>query len=134
MPHKRTKFGHGTFWPSNKMHDAIPFPEIPKKPVMPVDPKSLDPKLNDRYKADMLEYKEALKKYREEQINYNTSIAIKPSPTFHHLYVMYNKANIINMHRFNSYIEADIPKETKLRKELYKLEIESKKTIKNEKK
>lgn len=55
---KSTKFGYGTFWPSNMMHDAIEFPEKYNKIVKEKKPVRLD------YKTEK-EYQDALKEYKD---------------------------------------------------------------------
>jgi hypothetical protein len=85
---KTTKFGYGTFWPSNNMHNAIPFPEKPKVPSAPVE---ADYKDNLKFKADEKKYKEDLEKFERDNLDYKISMQIKPNATFHHLYSRYAK-------------------------------------------
>ncbi|OXA86005.1 polymorphic toxin type 23 domain-containing protein [Flavobacterium hercynium] len=55
---KSTKFGYGTFWPSNMMHDAIEFPEKHNKIVKENKP------VRSAYKTEK-EYQDALKEYKD---------------------------------------------------------------------
>src|SRR5690606_18250214 len=81
-----TKFGYGTFWPSNKMHDTIAFPSVPKEPKMPTEPlDNSNEKLNKKYNEDKIQYKKDLSVYERDKKNYETSVNLKTSPTFHHL-------------------------------------------------
>ncbi|MET3047219.1 hypothetical protein [Flavobacterium covae] len=131
-----TKFGYGTFWPSNNMHDAIPYPEMPKEPKEPLRSNYKNDKEFDDAKN---QYNSDFKKYEKDIFNFNMSTSqLENSPTkhkpivedkttgqyyiartFHHLFVVYKKDNKIDYERLFKYLQADIPqKETQ---EFYKL-------------
>lgn len=104
----RTKFGFGTFWPSNNMHNAIDFPEEPKRPKEPIE-KNYNNK--EKYEKAIKKFKEDLHKYEEDMINYKITLRIKPNSTFHHLYVVYKEdSKKPDFDRLKKYLEADIPK------------------------
>jgi hypothetical protein len=69
-----TKFGYGTFWPSNNMHDAIAFPEKPKEPIKPKKPlDNTNERLNRKYGEDKKQYEKDLIKYEKDLFNFNMS-------------------------------------------------------------
>ena len=116
---KTTKFGYGTFWPSNLMHDNIPFPDTPIEPFAPVES---DYKDKLKFKAAKVEYEKALAKYEIDKRNYEISMQIKPNTTFHHLYLVYDASNRPILERIKKYMDADIPSNAKLLEEFYELE------------
>jgi hypothetical protein len=116
---KTTKFGYGTFWPSNLMHDNIPFPD---KPIEPIAPVRRDYKDELKFKAAEVEYEKALAKYKRDKMDYKISMQLKPNATFHHLYLVYDGSNRIIPQRLSQYMNADIPIEAKLRQEFLELE------------
>ncbi|WP_407405829.1 hypothetical protein [Chryseobacterium sp.] len=125
VDNKFEKFGYGTFWPSNNMHNAISFPSEPKKPKEPI---RTDYKDDENFKRDQKEYKNVLSKYEEEMINYNISLKLKPNSTFHHLFVVYKEGlKEPDYDRVKKYFEADIPQ--KELQEFYKIELENEKKI-----
>jgi hypothetical protein len=130
-----TKFGYGTFWPSNMMHDTIKFPTIPKEPKIPTEPSdSSNEKLNNKYKEDKIQYEKDLSIYERDLRNYNDSKDLKRNTYFHHLFVVYgenSKSPILE--RVKTYLDADIPEKTKLLQEFYKLEEENKNKLIDEK-
>jgi hypothetical protein len=117
-----TRFGYGTFWPTNAMHDTIAFPEVPKEPTKPVKPNSLDIELNNKYNVNLKQYNIDLEIYNRDKINYNVSTQIKFNPTFHHLYVVFNKDNKIDLERLKKYLYAGQSEQGKVLKEYYLLE------------
>ena len=117
----RTKFGYGTFWPSNNMHNAIDFPSEPKKPKEP-----LESDYKDRSKFDeaRIQYKKDMDKYYERLTDYKISVRLKPNSTFHHLFVVYSEGSRKpNFNRLKKYFEADIP--NKELQNFYRLESEN---------
>ncbi|WP_310556068.1 polymorphic toxin type 23 domain-containing protein [Flavobacterium sp.] len=119
-----TKFGYGTFWPSNKMHNAIPFPDVPKEPKKPTKPfDDTNDRLNKKYNEDKIQYEIDLKKYEEDVLLYQMSINMKANPTFHHLYLVYKEGSKeVNLQRLKTYTDATLPSKTKLLQEFYELE------------
>lgn len=114
----KTKFGFGTFWPTNAMHDSIAFPEKPKEPK-----KTLRIDFQDDNKFnDIKKYSEDLESYNQNLINYNISIQLKSKPTFHHLYVVYDMNNNVSLERLKKYLYAGQSEQGKLLKEFYLLE------------
>jgi len=123
-----TKFGYGTFWPSNKMHNSIAFPTEPKEPKKPI---KSDYKNIDKYDKDKIDYDEALINYGRDKQNYEISMRLKSSPTFHHLFVVYKEdSKKPDLERLKTYLDADIPTKAKLLQEFYKLEEDNKNKLK----
>jgi hypothetical protein len=118
-----TRFGYRTFWPTNAMHDSISFPEVPKEPKKP----ETEAILTKKNKADLKQYNIDLETYKRNKINYDVSTQIKLNPTFHHLYVVYNKDNKIDLERLKKYLYAGQSEQGKLLKEFYILEENNKK-------
>lgn len=119
----RTKFGYGTFWPSNNMHNAINFPEEPKKPK---EPQRTSFKSDEKFKLAQEEYRKSILKYENDMVNYKISFNLKPNSTFHHLFVVYKEGSRKpNFERLEKYLEADVPK--KELQEFYKIEFENEK-------
>jgi len=116
----QTRYGYGTFWPSNRMHDAITFPIEPKKPEEP-DRKKYDSEFIFREKY--AEYEKKLESYNKEEINYKTSIQLKAKPTFHHLYVVYDLENKVDLERLKQYLYAGQLEKGKLLKQFYELDL-----------
>ncbi|AYN04686.1 hypothetical protein [Flavobacterium sp. 140616W15] len=115
-----TKFGYGTFWPSNKMHDTIKFPTIPKEPKMPI---RRDYKNDETYYEDNVQYEKDRIQYERDLENYNQSKDLKRNPTFHHLFVVYKEnSKESDLERVRTYLDAGIPEKTKLLQEFYKIE------------
>lgn len=127
----RTKFGYGTFWPSNNMHNAISFPSEPKKPKEPIEKKY---KTQEKFNEAQKQYQKDLSNYEEEMINYKISLRLKPLSTFHHLFVTYKEGSRNpDFERVKKYLEADIPE--KELQEFLRLEYENQNKInENEKK
>ncbi|ELY2018347.1 hypothetical protein SL053_002268 [Flavobacterium psychrophilum] len=148
-----TNFGYGTFWPSNKMHDTIAFPEKPKEPKEPIKPiDNTNEKLSIKYEEEKKEYEKDFKKYEKDLFNFNIStLQLENSPTkhrplvkdkatrtfykartFHHLWVIYKPGtNEIDYERLFKYMRAEIPqKETQ---EFHLLEEVNKRKLNNEK-
>ncbi|MFK7050631.1 hypothetical protein FLACOL_01959 [Flavobacterium columnare] len=138
-----TKFGYGTFWPSNNMHNAIPFPEKPIEPKKPIESEYTS---KEKLKEAKAKYEKELIKYENDMFNFNMSTSqLENSPTkhrpliedkttaqyykartFHHLFVVYKEDNKIDYERLFKYLQADIPqKETQ---EFYKLGKNNKKS------
>ncbi|WP_108866894.1 DUF4280 domain-containing protein [Aquimarina aquimarini] len=127
----QTKFGYGTFWPSNMMHDAIPFPEVPKPPTAPVPEKY---KSEFEFREAKIRHKEAIKEYNEKMKNHTISIQLTPNPTFHHLFVVYkNRDNTIDLERLNTYMNADVLDKSKNLEKFFTLEKKFKQQEKNKK-
>ncbi|KIA85062.1 polymorphic toxin type 23 domain-containing protein [Kaistella jeonii] len=125
---KTTKFGYGTFWPSNNMHNAIEFPSIPKIPVEPV---KKDYKVIIKYDKAREQYKLDLVKYERDLTNYKISLRLKPFSTFHHLFVVYDGVSKEpDFDRLQEYIDAETPK--KEFQDFYKMEMENEKKTNNE--
>lgn len=105
----RTKFGYGTFWPSNTMHNAISFPEKPKEPEKPLES---DYKNNSRkFDEVMIQYKKDMDSYNEDLINFKISVKLRPYSTFHHLYVVYKDGSREpDYYRVINYLQAGRPK------------------------
>jgi hypothetical protein len=123
-----TKFGYGTFWPSNKMHDTIAFPSVPKEPKKPI---RSDYKNDETFKEDGIQYEKDLNDYKRDKKNHETSVNLKSSPTFHHLFVVYKEdSKKPDLERLKTYLDAEVPTKAKLLQEFYKLEDENK--LKNE--
>jgi hypothetical protein len=116
---KTTKFGYGTFWPSNLMHDNIPFPD---KPIEPIAPVRRDYKDELKFKAAEVEYEKTLAKFERDKMDYKISMQIKPNATFHHLFLVYNDYNKIDFNRFKIYFDSGIHQKSILYQDLYKLE------------
>lgn len=115
----RTKFGYGTFWPSNNMHNAIDFPGEPKKPQEPL---RKNYKSDVKYNEALLNFETEIEKYNEDLMNYKISKRLKLNSTFHHLFVVYTEGSRKpNFNRLRKYFEADIP--NKELQEFYKFEI-----------
>ncbi len=125
----QTQFGYGTFWPSNMMHDAIPFPEVPKQPAAPTKPiDDTNKKLNEEYKKAKTQYETDIKEYNEEMINYTISTKLTPHPTFHHLFVVYkNGKKTPDLERLNTYMSSDVSEKSKNLQEFFTLEKKFKK-------
>lgn len=123
-----TKFGYGAFWPSNKMHNAIPFPTEPREPKKPIEPlDNTNEKLNKKYSEEKIQYDEALIQYDRDKKNYKISMILKSSPTFHHLFVVYKEdSKKPDLERLKIYLDAEIPTKAKLLQEFYKLEEDNK--------
>jgi len=120
---KTTKFGYGTFWPSNLMHDNIPFPDKPIEPIPPIKPiNNLNKKLNNDYEKAKLNYEKDLIKFKRDKLDYEISMQLKPNATFHHLYLVYDASNRPILERIKQYLEADIPSNAKLLQEFLELE------------
>ncbi|MFC6269716.1 polymorphic toxin type 23 domain-containing protein [Frigoriflavimonas asaccharolytica] len=103
---KTTKVGYGTFWPSNAMHNAIPFPDIPERPKEPIKD---DFKDDEKFKLSVLKYKKDLGKYNLDMINYEETSLLKFSPTFHHLFVVYKEGSKeVDLERLNTYMNAPL--------------------------
>ncbi|HEX8577091.1 MAG TPA: hypothetical protein VF677_12425 [Flavobacterium sp.] len=138
--HISTRFGYGTFWPANKMHNNIKFPTVPKEPKMPTEPlDQSNEKLNKKYKEDLIEYEKELKLYKRNKEDYEASIRLKPNPTFHHLFVVYGEdSKQPKLERINTYMDAKPPTKTLLQEfyELDKINLDkiNKDKLKNEKK
>ncbi|KFF03096.1 polymorphic toxin type 23 domain-containing protein [Chryseobacterium luteum] len=128
---RKTRFGYGTFWPSNNMHNAIDFPSEPKKPKEPVESK-----YNDRKKYDeaRIKYEKEVETYNRDMVDYKISLRLKPNSTFHHLFVTYKEGSRKpDFERLKKYLEADIPQ--KESQEFYKLEYQNEnKKIENDNK
>lgn len=124
-----TKFGYGTFWPSNKMHNTIAFPTEPKEPKKPIEPlDNTNEKLNKKYSEEKIQYDEALIHYNRDKKNYEISMSLKSSPTFHHLFVVYKEnSKKPDLERLKTYLDAEIPTKAKLLQEFYKLEEDNQK-------
>ncbi|MDR6920507.1 polymorphic toxin type 23 domain-containing protein [Chryseobacterium sp. 2987] len=117
----RTKFGYGTFWPSNNMHNAIDFPSEPKKPKEPIES---DYKDRSKFDEAIIQYKKDMDKYYERLTDYKISVRLKPNSTFHHLFVVYSDGSRKpNFNRLKKYFEADIP--NKELQKFYRLESEN---------
>ncbi|KIA97238.1 hypothetical protein OA93_14990 [Flavobacterium sp. KMS] len=118
-----TRFGYGTFWPTNAMHDSIAFPDVPKEPKKPIEPKNtLNIELNKKYNTNLKQYNIDLEIYNRDMINYKVSTQLKPKPTFHHLFVVYDKDNKEDLERLKKYLNAGQSEEGKLLKEMYILD------------
>lgn len=115
----KTKYGYGTFWPTNMMHDSISFPE---KPIKPKKPEPKDFKNITEYEKAKIVYEQSLDKYNKDKVNYEISIYLKPKPTFHHLYVVYDSDNKVVFERLQKYLHAGQSEEGKLLKEYYLLQ------------
>jgi hypothetical protein len=119
----RTKFGYGTFWPSNNMHNAIDFPSEPKKPK---EPKKENYKDRIKFEEAQQKYEVEIEKYKREMEDYKISIRLKPNSTFHHLFVVYKEGSKKpDYERLQKYFKADIP--NKENQEFYRLEYENNK-------
>ena len=104
----RTKFGYGTFWPSNNMHNAISFPSEPKKPKEPIEKNY---KNQEKFDEAQKQYQKDLSKYEEEMINYKISLRLRPYSTFHHIFVVYKEGSREpDFERTIKYLEAGKPK------------------------
>jgi hypothetical protein len=129
-----TKFGYGTFWPSNKMHDSIVFPDEPKKPEEPVKENY---KNAEKYEKDRLKYLDAIIKYKENMNDYRVSMSLKQYPTFHHLFVVYkNDSNKVDWDRVHTYLDSGLttePIQSPILKKFYLLDEENKKKSDDEK-
>jgi hypothetical protein len=126
----KTKFGYGTFWPTNAMHDSIAFPETPKEPKKP---ERSNYNNDTTFNESVIQYQTDLAKYKKDKINYNVSTQLKSSPTFHHLYVVYNEENKKDLDRLNTYIDAGQSDKGKLLKEFYELDEKNKNNDKTNK-
>ncbi len=120
----KTKFGYGTFWPTNAMHDSIAFPETPKEPKKPLRSNYNN---DTTFNESVVQYQKDLKTYDADKINYNVSTQLKSNPTFHHLYVVYNEENKVDFKRLKTYIDAGQFDKGKLLKEFYELDAKNKK-------
>lgn len=115
----KTKFGFGTFWPTNAMHDSIAFPDEPKDPKKPIRSEYQD---DVKFNMAVKQYGEDLKTYETDKLNYDVSNQLKVNPTFHHLYVVYNEDNKMVWDRLKKYLYAGQSEEGKVLKEFYLLD------------
>ncbi|MBE0393078.1 hypothetical protein [Flavobacterium sp. PL002] len=120
----KTKLGYGTFWPTNAMHDSIDFPEKPKEPKKPIRSQYQN---NSIFDEDVKKYNEDLEIFKRNKMNYDISMQLKPKPTFHHLYVVYDTENEVDLERLKKYLYAGQSEQGKLLKEYYLLEDKNKK-------
>ncbi|WP_216824222.1 hypothetical protein [Capnocytophaga canimorsus] len=102
--HIGTRFGRVSMWPSNIMHNHIPWPEIPVFKLQ--IPQKSNFKTDEQFKKAKDLFLEEKKYFEIQKMNYEKSLLLKKTPTFHHLYVPYNDENGLELKRIEEYQKA----------------------------